>query len=132
MTSTKDKVQKSLSEVRTLVLGAQILLGFQYQALFRPRFEDLLTYAKILEVTGFALIVTTIVLLIAPSSFHRLCEDGEATSRQYGYTTVMIGIALNLFVLAIAANVTMTVSTYVNTPLAVLFGLAMAMVAVWF
>jgi hypothetical protein len=36
MASTKDKVQTALSEVRTLVLGAQILLGFQYQALFTP------------------------------------------------------------------------------------------------
>jgi hypothetical protein len=41
MASTKDKVQTALSEVRTLVLGAQILLGFQYQAVFRPRFEEL-------------------------------------------------------------------------------------------
>jgi len=41
MAELKDKVQKVLSENRTLVLGAQILLGFQYQAVFRPKFEDL-------------------------------------------------------------------------------------------
>jgi hypothetical protein len=46
MASTKDKVQKALSEVRTLVLGAQILLGFDYRALFLPRFEDLPGYGK--------------------------------------------------------------------------------------
>jgi hypothetical protein len=33
MASTKDKVQKALSEVRTLILGVQILFGFQYQSL---------------------------------------------------------------------------------------------------
>ena len=49
MVSAKDKVQKALSEVRTLVLGAQILLGFQYQALFLPRFEELPGYGKALE-----------------------------------------------------------------------------------
>src|SRR3954454_16906824 len=31
------KVKTSLDETRTLMLGAQILLGFQFNAVFRPR-----------------------------------------------------------------------------------------------
>ena len=73
MAGMRDKVQKVLSEVRTLVLGAQILLGFQYQALFRPRFEALPAYAKALEAAAFALMVATVVLLIAPTPFHHIC-----------------------------------------------------------
>jgi hypothetical protein len=132
MASTKDKVQKALSEVRTLVLGAQILFGFQYQALFRPRFEDLPPYAKLLEATAFAIMLATIVLLIAPSPFHRICERGEATRRQLTYTKTMVGMALVLFVLAIGANVVMTVNVHLGTPLAVLLGVTTAAIAAWF
>ena len=86
MASTKDKVQEALSEVRTLALGAQILLGFQYQALFRPRFDELPAYARSLGAVAFGLLVAALALLIAPSAFHRLCEQGEATARQHAYT----------------------------------------------
>jgi len=132
MAGTKDKVQKVLSEVRTLALGAQILLGFQYQALFRPRFEDLPAYAKVIEATAFALMVAAIVLLIAPSPFHRICEGGEATRRQHTYTGAMAGAALVLFALAMGGNVAMTVNLHLGTPLAALLGLATAAVAAWF
>ena len=131
MASTKDKAQKVLSEVRTLALGAQILLGFQYQALFRPRFDALPAYAKAIEAAAFALMIAAIVLLIAPSPFHRICEGGEATRRQYAYTKAMAGAALVLFVLAIGANVVMTVNLHLGTAPAVLLGLATA-AAAWF
>src|SRR5215213_8314756 len=89
MASLKDKVQKVLSENRTLVLGAQILLGFQYQAVFRPKFDDLPALGKTLEVVALALLLCTILCLIAPSSFHRISEAGESTRRQYAYSKVM-------------------------------------------
>jgi hypothetical protein len=132
MASTRDKVQKTLSEVRTLVLGAQILFGFQYQAIFRPRFENLPPYAKLLEAMVFTVMLAIIVLLIAPSPFHRICEKGEATRRQLTYTKIMAGMALVLFAPAIGANVTMTVSIYLGTSLAVLLGVTMAALAAWF
>src|SRR3712207_6844410 len=97
MASTTDKVQEALSEVRTLALGAQILLGFQYQALFRPRFDELPAYTNSLEAVAFALLVAALALLIAPSAFHCICERGEATRRQHAYTTAMVRAALVLF-----------------------------------
>jgi hypothetical protein len=36
-----DKVKMALDETRTLILGAQVLLGFQCQAAFQERFDDL-------------------------------------------------------------------------------------------
>jgi len=115
MASTKDKVQEALSEVRTLALGAQILLGFQYQALFRPWFDELPAHAKSLGAVAFGLLVAALALLIAPSAFHRVCERGEATRRQHAYTKAMVGAALVLFVLAIGANVAMTVDLHLGT-----------------
>jgi hypothetical protein len=132
MASTKDKVQKALSEVRTLVLGAQILLGFQYQALFLPRFEDLPGYAKALATLAFALMLITIGCLVAPSSFHRISEGGEATRRQHAYTKAMITIALVPFALATGGSVIITTDLYVGSTAALLLGLATTAVAIFF
>jgi hypothetical protein len=130
--STKDKLQTALSEVRSLMLGSQILLGFQYQALFRPRFADLPSSAKTLEAVTFALMLVTLLVLIAPSPFHRLAEHGESTRRQLAYTTAMIRAALVPFALAIGANMTMTVETYLGRVAAILLGVATTGVAAWF
>jgi hypothetical protein len=132
MASTKDKVQKALSEVRTLVLGAQILLGFQYQALFRPRFEELPGYAKVLDAVVFVLMLVTIGCLIAPSSFHRISEGGEATRRQHAYTKAMITTALVPFALAIGATFFISTAAYLDTGAALLLGLATTAVAAFF
>jgi hypothetical protein len=47
------KVRTALDEARTLILGAQILLGFQYRSTFQDRFDALAFQARILD--GFAL-----------------------------------------------------------------------------
>jgi hypothetical protein len=40
------KVKLALDETRMLILGAQILLGFQLNAVFQPRFERLADHAR--------------------------------------------------------------------------------------
>ena len=47
--SLSAKVKTSLDETRTLMLGAQILLGFQFHAAFQQRFDDLLPKAKAMD-----------------------------------------------------------------------------------
>jgi len=41
VTSLRTRVKNALDEVRILVLGTQVLLGFAYRAFFEPRFERL-------------------------------------------------------------------------------------------
>ncbi len=41
MVELKDKIQNALDESRMLVLGSQILLGFQFRAAFEPGFNNL-------------------------------------------------------------------------------------------
>ena len=36
-----DQIQKAMDEVRTLVLGTQVLLGFKYQSVLQPQFVKL-------------------------------------------------------------------------------------------
>ena len=49
MASLKDKVQRILSENSSLVLDAQILLGFQCLAMFHPKLVELLPSGKALK-----------------------------------------------------------------------------------
>ena len=70
------KVKTSLDETRTLMLGAQILLGFQFNGAFRPRFDALPPSAKLRHRCAGAH-AGSVGLLIAPSAFHRIVDRGE-------------------------------------------------------
>src|SRR6187200_1179728 len=77
--SLQDKTKTALDESRMLMLGAQILLGFQFQAPFQSAFETLSPHEKTIEVSVLCIMVVVIGLLIAPSARHRIVELGEAT-----------------------------------------------------
>lgn len=74
-----DKTKTALDESRMLMLGAQILLGFQFQAPFQNAFSALSLPEKALELVVLALILAIVGLLIMPSSYHRIVLAGEAS-----------------------------------------------------
>lgn len=76
-----EKVKTALDETRTQILGAQILLGFQYQVVFQEQFERLPAYAQATDGWALGLMLLTVGLLIAPSAIHRVVERGESTGR---------------------------------------------------
>jgi hypothetical protein len=82
-----ERVKTALDETRTLILGAQILLGFQYQGAFQERFEALPSHARAMDGWALGLMLLSMGLLIAPSAFHRIAERGEDTGRVH----LMIG-----------------------------------------
>jgi hypothetical protein len=55
-----------------LVLGAQILLGFEFSGVFREGFENLPAHARYLDATALILMVITVALLITPESYHQI------------------------------------------------------------
>jgi hypothetical protein len=105
MTSLKDKLTQALNETRMLILGAQILLGFQFQAAFQPGFDKLAPVAQWLDAAALGLIVVAVALLIAPCPFHRLVEQGRDTQRMHGYTTTMAEAALLPFAITIGIDI---------------------------
>jgi hypothetical protein len=124
MSSIKEMVQTALSEGRNLVLGAQILLGFQYNAAFRPGFERLAGHTRWVEAATLGLLLVTMLLLLAPAPFHRIAEGGNATPRQHRYTNRMITSALVPFALALGANVFIATERSFGTSTALTLGLA--------
>jgi hypothetical protein len=100
-----DRVKEGLSELRTAVLGPQILLGFQYEALFQPGFEAISPLRRVAAVAAFALLLGTAILLIAPAGFHQLAEAGERTNRQAAFSKLALTLSLLPFAAAIGLNV---------------------------
>jgi hypothetical protein len=102
--SLAKKTKTALDESRMLMLGAQILLGFQMQAPFQNAFSALTASEKIIEVVVLALMVVVIGLLIAPSARHRIVENGNATPGINRFITVVALITLLPFSLALALD----------------------------
>jgi hypothetical protein len=92
--SLANKTKTALDESRMLMLGAQILLGFEFQAPFQNAFSTLSSQEKTLELVILALIIGVTGLLVLPSSYHRLALSGEASSRLLGLVDRVMVITL--------------------------------------
>lgn len=92
--SLNRKVKIALDENRLLLLGAQVLFGFQLQAVFQEAFAELPSFARGMDGLALALMALTIGLLIAPSMQHRIVERGADTVRIHRVAGGFAGIAL--------------------------------------
>lgn len=104
MAKLKDKIQNALDEGRMLVLGAQVLLGFQFRSAFETGFDKLPHSSQYLKLSGLTLLLIVIGLLLTPGAHHRIAEDGEDTERQHRFTTVIMDWALLPFACAIGID----------------------------
>jgi hypothetical protein len=101
----RQKVKNALDEVRILVLGSQVLLGFQYRAFFENGYERLPAADRALELAALAaLLVTLGVLFLAPAR-HRIVEQGLDSERFHRFTMRVMSAALLPFACALALDV---------------------------
>jgi hypothetical protein len=104
MTQLKDKIQDAMDESRMLVLGAEILIGFEFAAIFQDGFKKLSTRSQNLNVIALTLMLFTLVLLLSPSAFHQLAESGEDSIRLHRFATRVMEVALLPFALGLGAR----------------------------
>lgn len=83
-----------------LILGAQILLGFHFRAVFEPGFERLSKSAQHLKMAALLLMLVGIALLIAPGSYHRIVRSGSDAEDVHAFATTVMDFALIPFMLA--------------------------------
>jgi len=103
MKLSKD-VKLALDDVRALMLGSQILLGFQFQLPFQTAFSQVSIPERHLEFIVLLLLLVTIALLIAPGSFHRIVEHGNASARILKIANLCSTLMLPVFCIALAAD----------------------------
>jgi len=135
MPDLSKKVRTSLNEARTLILGAQIVLGFQYQSSFQERFESLSVQARVLDGFALGLMLLSIGLLIAPTALHRIAEGGQSTGAIMHLTGRCAAAALLPFALALGLDLAIALTLAFGSGIAVgVAGGAFAVVALaaWF
>jgi hypothetical protein len=94
-------VKTALDETRMLVLGAQILLGFELSGIFRDRFETLPMHARYLDGIALLLMIITVAFLVTPESYHQIVEVGADTGRFHRLISRMAGFSLLPFALSL-------------------------------
>ena len=120
----------ALDESRLLILGAQVLFGFQFNGIFQQQFDALPLVPRLFMGAGLPLLVIALGLLIAPSMHHRLVEQGRDSERVLAIATLCAGLALLPVALALALDMFVAmqqVASFMIAGLAAggLFGLAM-------
>src|SRR5205809_7732903 len=93
MTELKEKTQNALDESRTLILGAQILLGALYRTIFEPGYHELPPASRFLVLSALGLITVVVGLLIAPAPYHRIAERGQDDQEFTSYVLRITRIA---------------------------------------
>lgn len=105
MAKLANRVQNALDEGRILILGGQILLGFEYRAFFERGFEALPEWARAVKLLTLCVMLVALALVIVPCPFHRLVERGEDTERMHRVATRAATLSLFPFALALALDV---------------------------
>src|SRR3981189_2245355 len=95
--SLQRKLKNALDETRLLILGAQVLFGFQFNGMFQEAFADLHLPLRLIACAGLVMIMMPSG---SPSMQHRIVERGEDSDRILSATTTLAALAL--FPLAVA------------------------------
>jgi hypothetical protein len=103
--SLSQKVKTALDENRLLILGAQLLFGFQFNGAFQELFSTLSPATRIIDGVALFLMMLTIGLLIAPSMQHRIVDKGANTQRIHDVAGRCAGMALYPFGISLGLDI---------------------------
>jgi hypothetical protein len=123
------KVKTALDETRILVLGAQILIGFQLRAAYEKLFDELPAASRYLDGGALLLMIVTLALLILPGPYHRMVEDGNDSAGFHRLVGRITALALAPFALALGIVIGIAGERLVGALGGAAAGLVMAIVA---
>lgn len=86
----KDKIKHILTEARTVLPGAQALLGFQFATILMEGFDKLSQSSKYVHLVSLGLVALSVVLLMTPAAYHRIVERGEETERFHRFSSRVV------------------------------------------
>ena len=112
-----------------LILGAQILLGFEFRAAFSDGFDQIPSYARHLEALALMLMVTSVALMITPGPYHRIVEGGRDSGAFHNVTAVIANLSLLPFALALGIDVFVSIERICGSTGALAAGIGAAAVA---
>jgi Family of unknown function (DUF6328) len=132
MITLVEKLKLALDESRMLILGAQILLGFQFRAILEQGFATLPSSAQAIKVVALGLLLLTIALIMWPGAYHRIVWQGRADRSVHEFTTRIMDVALLPFLLALSLEFYVMSGRLFDRAGSVVIGGGMAMSALFF
>src|SRR5438270_1821959 len=123
------KIKTALDETRMLILGAQILLGFELRAAFSEGFDKLPDHARDIEAIALMLMTVSVALMIAPGPYHRIVEGGRDSGPFYRVATTISDLALLPFGLALGLDVFVSIEHVIGSAAGIASGIAASIVA---
>jgi Family of unknown function (DUF6328) len=111
-------IRNALNETRTLMLGVEIVIAFDFQSFFQPGFPELPAPAQTIKVAGLCALLLAVTLLLSPVTYHHLALRSENSEGLNQFTSKMIFVALVLFALGLAVDIyTAAERVFSNSPL---------------
>jgi hypothetical protein len=132
MAELKDKIQTGLDETRILVLGAQVLIGFQFRSVFEKGFEKLPEISQTLQLVALGLMLVAVALLMWPAAYHRIVEEGWDTTGFHRFITRAAAPALLPFACGIGVDLFVAGEQIVGRTAGIVCGAVGAIIALWF
>ena len=123
------KIKTALDETRILILGAQILLGFELRSAFSEGFDQLPGHAKHIEALALILMTISVALMITPGPYHRIVEGGRDSGSLYQVTTTISDMALLPFGLALGLDIFVSIEHVFGSATGIAAGVAAAIVS---
>ena len=111
----KDKTRTALDEARILVLGIQVTVGFEYQAVFQKNFSNLPEVSQNLKITALILMLIALGFIMSPAPYNQIVEHDNEDPRYLRFITVVVGIALLPFALGLGGDVYVAVQQVAGT-----------------
>ena len=87
-----------------MVLGVQVLIGFDFRAAFERGFEHLPRAAQLLKLASLSVLCVTLALLVTPGAHHRIAEHGEDSPEFHRFVSACASLALMPFALGLALD----------------------------
>ena len=132
MTKLKDRIKTALDEGRMLILGAQVLLGFQFKSILEKGFDKLPSHSQYLKLCGLCLMLVAMALLISPGAYHRIVADGEDREDVHRFTTSVMDFALLPFAFGLGLDLYVGTEKIAGGLAALIAGLAGGLTALFF
>lgn len=132
MAKIKDKVDNALNEARMLVLGAQVLFGFQFRSVFEPGYEKLPRHSQYIKLVALEVMIIAILMLMLPAAYHRIVEEGEDTQAMHRFTSGVMGLALLPFAIGLGLDLFVATEKIGGLGAGIVGGIAAALVALSF
>jgi len=132
MTALKDKIKLALDESRMLILGAQILLGFELRAAFEPAFDRLPRSSQLLKIATLVVLLGAIALIMAPGPYHRIVRGGSDAEDVHQFATTVMDIALVPILVTFALDVYLSTARIVGMTGGIVGGAALGAVGFFF